>query len=526
MQSQAQDIPIEKPQVGEKKRFAINVFSNVTVYAVNLLIGLFYTPYLIHNLGVAVYGLIPLATSITNYLSLLTLSINGAIGRFLTIDLAKQDRESANKTFNTGFFGVIGISILVLPIMLVLIPFVPNIFDVPAGYETPAITLFICVVLSFFVSQIDTCFSVSSWAKSRFDLRSAVTIANHLIKVLFAVFLFEVLHPSIEYVGYGVLFASLISLVGDYIIWKYLTPDLRIKSTDFDKTRIRELFGMSGWVVVNQVGTLLFLNIDLIVANIGLGAETAGVYGSIIIFSTVFRSLAGSVSSVFTPTIVNKFAHNDFEGVTHLSKLSTRYMGIAIGLPAGILCGLGGPFLALWLGESFRSYWLLLILIIAHLPINLAVMQLFGIQNAYLKVKIPGIVTLITGVINLVLAIIFSTTFQWGAMGIALAAAIVLTMKNALFTPIYSSIIQKKPWHTFMIALIPGVLTELIAGLIAWSTIFFFHYQNWIEFGIGAISSIFAGVCFVYFVFLTRHEQKQTVSFLSRMVNLPILKPR
>jgi len=46
-----------------------------------------------------------------------------------------------------------------------------------------------------------------------------------------------------------------------------INPNLRVLPNKFDRKRIHELFGMGGWTVINQIGSLLFLNIDLIVAN-------------------------------------------------------------------------------------------------------------------------------------------------------------------------------------------------------------------------------------------------------------------
>ena len=75
-----------------------NAVTNFLLFIVSTLLGLWFTPFLIKNLGVEVYGLVPLANSITNYLSLITLSINGGVGRFLAIELENKESNEANKT--------------------------------------------------------------------------------------------------------------------------------------------------------------------------------------------------------------------------------------------------------------------------------------------------------------------------------------------------------------------------------------------------------------------------------------------
>lgn len=498
-----------------RRRFSINVMSNVSVYMVNLVIGLWFTPYLIRNLGVAAYGLIPLATSITSYLTLITLSINGAVGRFLTIEIQNHNFREANKIFNTAFAGLSTIAVVSLPILIGMVMMVPYVFNIPNGNETSSKILFLLVFLSFFVTEVDTCFAVSSWAKSRFDLRNIVVISSNIVRVLIIVVFFTFLEPSVAYIGAGMLLATLTGLVGDYILWRLLTPELSISPSQFDWGRIRELFGMGGWVVINHIGSLLFLNIDLIVVNIILGAKTAGEYGSILLFSALLRGIAGAVAGVLYPTIIAKYAQHDLDSVTLISSRAVHLMVFAVGLPVGLLCGLGGPFLKLWLGPGFGRLWPLLILMVCHLPLNLAVTPLFGIQMAQNKVKIPGIMTLIMGLGNLLLAILFSMVLNWGPYGIAAAAAIALTSKNAIFTLLYGAHIQRIPWYTFIHPILPGILLTIVMGLISWWGAAVFNVNNWVSLILAGSAFGGIGILLIYLFGLEPGEKALILDFLS-----------
>ena len=48
-----------------RQRFPINVLSNVAWLVLNVITGIWYIPYLIGRLGIAAYGLVPLASSVT-----------------------------------------------------------------------------------------------------------------------------------------------------------------------------------------------------------------------------------------------------------------------------------------------------------------------------------------------------------------------------------------------------------------------------------------------------------------------------
>src|SRR3972149_1802921 len=96
-------------QLSLKKQGTITKSANIALLGLILGIGIWLVPYLIRHLGVASYGLVPLAISITAYMSLLTISLNGAVSRYLTIDLQKKDNKSANQFFNTAFWGSLGL---------------------------------------------------------------------------------------------------------------------------------------------------------------------------------------------------------------------------------------------------------------------------------------------------------------------------------------------------------------------------------------------------------------------------------
>jgi membrane protein EpsK len=449
-------------------------------------------------------------------MSLITMALNGAVGRYLTIDLQKNSIDSANKTFNTALFGILIISLISIPFLIGFVFFVPKIFDIPSGQEIATQILFFFVMSSFFVTTIGSSFSISTWAKSRFDLRNAVIIPTNIIRVLVVVILFRLIVPSIWIVGLGIFISSLFGLFGDIYIWKRLTPELKISPRKFDLSRIRELTNMGGWMVISQIGTLLILYIDLVVANIMLGPKVAGEYGTLIQFSALLRGVAGTVAGVLTPIVLAKYAVNDLKSITSLSLLAVRLMGIAIGFLVGLICGFGKPFLELWLGADFGRLGLLLAIIVFHLPINLAVLPLIGIQITLNKVKIPGLVTLVMGVVNILLAIFFIKFLNMGAYGIAAAGAIVLTLIYSLFTSIYTAYIQNYSWKIYLKALFPGILVPTLVGSISWFITTQYAIRNWLEMiSIGSITGIVC-VIIIYLFILNLEDKKFLLTIIPR----------
>ena len=216
---------VARPRSG---RFAINLVSNVGQLGITMVVGAWYVPFLVRRLGPAAYGLIPLASSITSYMALITLGLNSAVGRYLTIALEQEDHRRANLIFNTSLWGSLGLTAaLLIPAALGMV-YLDHLIRVPAGFENQARWLFAGTTAAFLLNEIKTPFDVSSFCRNRFDLRNIVAINEVLARVGLVVLLFYAIAPSINYVGFGIFFGTVVSSAGAFWLWKVLTPTLRV----------------------------------------------------------------------------------------------------------------------------------------------------------------------------------------------------------------------------------------------------------------------------------------------------------
>ena len=455
----------EKSKVAEARhRFPLNLISNIAWFVLNIFVGLWYTPYLIASLGVAVYGLVPLASSLTNYLSLLTNGFNSAVSRFLQIELAKEDVDAANSIFNTSVAGALTILGLIIPIAILVSLFASEIFNVPLGHERDAQWLVLLTMLSFGITFFSSSFAISSFANHRFDLRFVLNIVRLSAQMGILVILFSVLPPKLWQVGIGIFLSALFYLLGHYLLSKKLTPFLKIKFKLFDVAKMKQMLKFSGWVVVNQTGALLFLSIDLIVANLVFGAEVAGRYGAVLIFPALLRSLVGTISAVLDPIVFTLFAQDNLAGLARFCKNNVKFMGLVIALPIGLIAGLAKPLLIVWLGPEYGDLSWLVVVLVSHLCINLTIVPLFPVQVSTNNVRIPGLMTFAAGIINAALAVALALWSGWGYISIAISGAIVLTAKNGVFTPLYNARILHLPWWTFY--------RSIVASVVAWLGVF------------------------------------------------------
>jgi membrane protein EpsK len=442
----------------KRGRFSINLAANLGHLGLSLAVGVWYVPFLIRHLGPTAYGLIPLASTITSSMALITLGLNAAVGRSLTIALEQEDHDQANRIFNTSFWGSLALCVgLLIPAGLGLV-FLDSIIRVPPGLETEARWLFAGIIAAFLLNEIKTPFDVSSFSRNRFDLRNLVATSEVLTRVGLAVLLFCALSPRVPYVGGAILCGTMVSALGAVWLWRRLTPTLRIARRDFNGGVLKSLASTGGWVIVNQVGAFLYMGIDLLVANRLFGAELAGKYAAVLALPMLIRTLGATVGMVFNPTALYYYARKEIDGLVTYLRQALKCVGLLLALPIGLMCGLSEPLLRLWLGPAFGELSPLLVLMVSHHSVNMAINPLLGLQVATDRMKVPAKVTLILGLANLGLALLFAGPMHWSLYGIAAAGAIIMTLKHVLFTPLYAAHVLGKPWFSFLRELPPVLL--------------------------------------------------------------------
>lgn len=413
-------------------------------------LGLWLVPYLIRYIGITAYGLIPVAGILTEYVGLISQSISIAVNRFLTIALQQNDLQEANRVFSTAFFTYMFIGLAQVPFFWLMIKYISGIITIPDELYQDAIILLVCSAATFVINLVTSVFSVSMYANNRLDILRSIDIGRYLLRVGGIVTLFTILGPTLRYVGYVDLTISVIIFMVQSVISKRLVPALRLRLHYYDWNKIHQLVGMGGWLLINNIGTVLFLRIDIWVCNRFISPESAGEYAAVLQWPTLIRYGGSIIATVVAPMVVIYFARSEMAEVIRLSKASVRMLSLAVAVPIGIMCVLGSSILRLWLGESFTHLAPLMAIMLFHLVINVGVMPLFNVQVAMNRVSVPAVVTLLMGVLNLVLAIFFVTYFKWGVYGVAIAGAIVLTAKNAFWTPIYTAVIMHEPWYIFV----------------------------------------------------------------------------
>ena len=442
-------------------RFILNAATNLAYFVFSAGLMVWYVPYLIRHLGPAAYGILPLANAVVMQAVVLSEGLNTSSYRYLAIDMGRGDTAAAQRTFNSAA-AIVSATCAVIGVLAVLyIWLFPKVFVLAASADE-ARFLFGCMFTTVVAAIVSGLFGAPAQILHRFDLRNLARGATLAARVGVVVLCFWLWPANLWHVGWGLLISAGLGIGCDMLICRRLAPQLAFKPHRAARERVYDLVGLTKWSTVNMVGFLLLTQFELVIVNLTFGAEMTGRYGSLLLLPLLVTAIAEIVVPMLSPEIMARYAAGDRAGIERLAKSAIRLVGVGLALPAGLVCGFGGPFLSLWLGPTFADLALVLALLCGHLAITLATRPLAYVLTAYNAVRVQGLVSVGTGLAFLALALALARWTDWGVAGIAAATALVWTVKNALFVPVYCAHVVGLPRTAFIRPLVAG-----LAGLVA-----------------------------------------------------------
>lgn len=425
-----------KPKEDLSKRFLPNAAMNILSLAVTGIIGLLMVPYYIDSLGIAAYGIVPVALSMTGYVTIVADSIVNATYRYLVISIQKGDYEDANRTYSTAVYGLLLIVAAAVPITALFSYMTPELLDITGNDARSVRILFICILGSVLTTVWSNVFAVVLMANNRMDLQSLTRIVQSVSQVVLIIILFTAFYPSVVGIGISYLLIALATMGLYHTFSRRISPELRSSRKDFSAGRFREIARVSGWNLVTTIGNLLFVQMSLILTNVFFGSAAGGEFSLVVSIISIIVALGTAVTNAFSPIIYNRFALGSLKDMTDIARSAVKVVGIFMAPVLAFVCVFSPQALTIWVGGEFshlsRIFWIMMIFMVGFE----AVAPLNTISLAHLKIKIPAVMTVVFGILNIVLAYVFFR-MGYGLEGVAGAWAVSMFVKNCVFYPWY-----------------------------------------------------------------------------------------
>ena len=411
------------------------VLSYVTM-AVNFVIGIVFTPFVLHMLGESENGLYSAASSIISMMTLLDLGLGNSLTRFNARLRAQGDYKGERKLNGMFLLLFCGISVLAMLIGLGIYfnidPFLKKSFTPEEIARTRTIFLImmgnICTTFPF------TAVTALLSSYERFAFLRGFTLIQHILvygtqaAVLFAGF---------KSVGMAAA-ATIVTVLTKIVPTVYLVKKMKVgfQFRDLDRNMLREVSSYSVFILINLVVDRLYAETDKIILARWQGSVSVGVYTNGANLNKDFNQFSTSISGVFLPNITKLITQK-----TPMDKISDIFIRIGR-IQFVILSFIFGGFLIF--GQRFVYFWLdvpkhpaysevYFIALILMAPGMISLSQNIGVSvlQAMNKHRIRSIMYLAIAIINVAISI--PLAIRWGGTGSAIGTVIGNLLGQILF---------------------------------------------------------------------------------------------
>lgn len=388
--------------------------------AINILIGIIYTPWMIRCIGPADYGLYTLAMSIIN-IFVFDFGLGAAVQRFIAKYQAEKNEKKAQQFISVTLRLYLVIDIIILLVLIGVFFLIPHIYKGLSSVEIEKFKIVYAVAAIFSVISFPTIPVDGILSGSEKFIQLKICDFIHKVAIVLTM-TFCLLR------GYGLYALVLVNAISGLItiavkwfcVYKY--TKIKYEVNYWDNQLLRSVIGFSSWVLISAVCQRCVLSLAPSILGIFKSSTEISIFSLALSIEGYYYTFANAINGLFLPRVSSLIANNKTENIMPLMIRVGNIQIIVIGLLfLGLIC-FGEHFISIWVGKEFMSVYACMIVMIfpsfISLPENIAYTTMVA-QN---KVRYNAYSSIIKATTNILLA--FPLAKFFGAWGISLSVAI------------------------------------------------------------------------------------------------------
>jgi len=465
---------LESSGMDLKIRALKNVASSWTGLAVNVAVGFFLSPFILHRLGDDAFGLWVLIFSLTGYYGLFDFGIRSSLIRYVSKFQATNDRDQLSRLINTTLFSYACLGLVLMVPTVVGSFYVARLFHVPVTSLRDARILFFIVGTSL---ALGFPLGVSGGILEGLQSFYVLSLTNVVSTLLRAVLIVVALSR-----GFGLLTVALITVTLPLVtsavravIAQQLLP-IRYHWRYIDRQAFKQVANYGSVTFMIIVAGRLRFRTDAVIIGTFLSASAIthfSIGSRLVDYAT---EVVSSLAQIFTPMSSHFHATGDYERLRKIFLSGNRACALIMFPICVSLVVLGKSVIEAWVGARYVSSYTVLIILLIPTTIYYAQSTSNRILFGMSLHKSLAIVVLMEGVANLVLSIALIRPL--GIVGDAIGTAIPLLCTSVFFLPRHLCRRLEVPMRTFLwsVYFCPMVLCiPMVFALVLMQHFFYAH---------------------------------------------------
>lgn len=321
-----------------------------------LIISLYTSRVILHNLGVVDYGIYNVVAGFVSMFALLNTSFSNSSQRFYNSEKGKNGIEGMQKVFISAHYIQIIIAVLILILAeTVVLWYVANKMVYPSERTLAVHIVYQSSVIALLFVVLQIPYSAAIIAHEKINYYAIVGVLDVVMKLIIALILPII--PSDSLSVYGVLIAGvgIIDFSLYFLYCRHHFPYLRFK-WQFQQELFRAILKYSGWKALNSFSQVVRHQGLNILMNLFFGPAVNAARG---ISYQVKSALLGFVMNITTaaqPQVVESYAIGNIERSKKLMFTISKFIFLSlyvVSLPIIIEISY---ILRLWLGNEIPDY--------------------------------------------------------------------------------------------------------------------------------------------------------------------------
>ena len=450
----------------QKSEVKIGAVLSYIIIALNMIVGIAYTPILTQSLGQSEYGLYSLVSTVISYLTILDFGFGNAIIIYTSKYRAKNEKENEQKLHGMFLIIYIIIGFVACLIGTILAFNVNKIFGKNMTIDEIDKARMLLFILSgnLLFTFVFSIYTSIITAYEKFIYQKMINIIRIILQPVIMYILLKQGYKSIALV-IVITFLNMSTLLMNWFYCKYKLK-IKMKMGFFNKKLFFEISAYSFWVFLNMIMDKINWSLDQSILGIVSGTIAVSIYSIAGKLDQIYLSFSTAISSVLLPKVAkmeaNKASNEKFTNI-FIKTGRIQYIILAIIMSGFILYG--REFInIMWVGPEYdQAYFIALILMI---PLTYPLIQNMGLniiqaKNQYkYRVKVLFFFAIFNVIISVFLA-------NWlGAMGAAIGTSISIIIGQGFFMNWFyykkTHIDIPRFWKEILIMTIPIIICMLI----------------------------------------------------------------
>jgi O-antigen/teichoic acid export membrane protein len=262
------------------RRIVHNTIVNGVALGAGLALAALLTPFMLHRLGSASFGIWALALTLTvnaGYLSLTDLGLQQATVRFMADARRDNDPHALAVFFTTALALFVAIGLVVAGVLIAIAPAVASLFSIHGAGRHAAVLAFAIVGAQVAMDLPSLGFRAALESAQRYlavrliDLGRAMLFAGLAVVVL-------LLDRGVVAVAAVSAAASAVALGAYWVVVHVTEPDVRFRPRTLTAALVRPLFRFSGALFVLRVLSVAYRQMDKVIVGIALTLAAVTTY--------------------------------------------------------------------------------------------------------------------------------------------------------------------------------------------------------------------------------------------------------